>query len=110
VHRTPGEVEIRNLFIEEADEQTHQPALGLSLFAQEEQIMPGDQADVDLRNDRVVVADDPREELFAAAQHAQEVVVDFAFDRFRFPAALAQFPQSDRLGSDRRHQFGAPSP
>ncbi len=53
--------DVRNLFIEKTDQTTHQAAFGLSLFAEKEQIVPGDQSEIDLRNDRVFVADDPGE-------------------------------------------------
>ena len=46
--------------------EPHQPALGLPLLAQEQHVVPGDQRQVDLGNDRVFVADDAGKQLFAA--------------------------------------------
>ena len=58
MHRRPGNVEIGERLVQEGDERAHEPALGLPLFAQEEKVVSGDQSEVDLWNDRVVVADD----------------------------------------------------
>ena len=52
--------------------------------------MPGEQGDVDLGDDRVVVADDAGEQLLAALQRGEEVVVDLLLDGFRLPAAVAE--------------------
>ena len=60
--------------------------------------MLGDQAEVDLGDDRVVVADDAGKQLLAAAEHAQEVVVDLLLDGLGNPAAGAQFGQRGRFG------------
>ena len=57
-------------------------------------------ADVDLGDDRVVVADDAGKQLLAVGQRAQEVVVDLPLDGLGHPAALAQLAQ--RGGSDTR--------
>ena len=65
--------------------------------------MPGDQGEIDLRDHRVVVADDAGKQLFAAGQHAHEVVVDFVFDGFRDPAAVAQLVQVGGADSRGRH-------
>ena len=109
VNRTPWQVEIGDLFVQEADQEPHQPAFGLPLLAQEEQIVPGDQAEVDLRDDGVVVSDDAGEEFLAPAEHPDEIVVDFAFDRPGDPAAGAQLPQVRRFG-DRGHGAGCLPP
>ena len=50
VHRAAGDVEVGDLLVEEAGQQPHQPALGLPLLAQEEHVVPGDQAQVDFRD------------------------------------------------------------
>ena len=65
--------------------------------------MPGQQGDVDLGNDRVVVADDAGEQLLAGAEHAQEVVADLLLDRPGRPAAVAEFLErgrTDGVGHD----------
>ena len=82
-----------NLLVEEADERPHQPALGLPLLAEEEHVVPGEQREVDLGDDGVVVADDAGKQLLAAGQGGEEVVVDFVLDGFRLPAALAKLAE-----------------
>src|SRR5207245_6832544 len=52
---------VGNLFVQKTDQATHQAALGLPFFAEEEQIVPGNQSEIDLRDDRVFVADDSGE-------------------------------------------------
>ena len=96
VDRQRRVVDVGNLVVEEADQRAHQPALGLALFAEEEQVVAGDQGEVDLGDDRVVVADDAGEQLVAALQHAQKVVANLLLDRFGNPAAVAQFFQVGR--------------
>ena len=71
--RAAGDVEVRDLVVEEADERPHQPALGLALFAEEEHVVPGEQGDVDLGDDGVLVADDAGKQLFAALQLARKL-------------------------------------
>src|SRR5438094_230536 len=51
VDRTAGDVEVRDRVVEEADQRAHQPALGLPLLAEEENVVAGDEGDVDLRDD-----------------------------------------------------------
>ncbi len=97
VHRAAGNVQIGNLLIEKPGQQPHQPALALTLGAEKEQVVAGDQAQVDLRDDRLVVADDAGEEFLAGGEHAHEVVVDLPLDRLGLPAALAKFFEVGRF-------------
>ena len=98
VHRTAWQVEVGQLRIEEAGHQPHQPALGLPLLAQKQQVVAGDQPDVDLGNDRVFIADDAGKQLLALRQRVHEVIVDFPLHRLGNPAAFAQFQQVGRAG------------
>ena len=82
-----GDVEIGDLFVQEAGQQPHQPALALALLAQEEHVVLGDQAQVDFRHDGVFIADDAGEQLLAPGEHPHEVVVHFAFHALGAPAA-----------------------
>src|SRR5206468_4212435 len=79
-----------------AHQRTHEPALRLPLFAEEKQVMTGKQADVDFRNDRVLVADDAWKEFRAGRQHAEEVVANLLLDRLRRPATGAKFLERGR--------------
>ena len=93
-----GNVEIRHFVVEKPHERPHQAALALAFFAEEEHVVAGEQGEVDFGDDRAVVADDAGKQLVAAGQRGEEVVVDFAFDGFRLPAALAQLAESGRFG------------
>ena len=55
--------------------------------------MLGDQAEVDLRDDRVFVADDAGEEFLAAGEHAHEVVVNLPLDGLGLPAAVPELSE-----------------
>ena len=66
VQRRLGQVDVGNLVVEKPHQRAHQPALGLPLLAQKQHVVLGDQRQVDLGNDRVVVADDAGEQLLAA--------------------------------------------
>ena len=68
----------------------HQPALGLALLAEKEHVVAGEQGEVDLGNDGVLVADDAGKELLAGLQHSQEVIANLLFDRLRYPTARPQ--------------------
>ena len=91
-------VEIGNLVVEEANQRAHQPALGLALLAEEEHVVAGEEGDVDLGNDGVVVADDAGEQFFAGRQQAKEVVADLLLDRLGCPAAVAQLSEIGGTG------------
>ena len=77
-------------FVEEAGERPHQSALALPLLAEKEHVVAGDEGEVHFGDDRVFVADHPWEEFVAPAEGLHEVVADFLFDGFGFPAALAE--------------------
>ena len=52
--------------------------------------MASEQSEVDLRDDRIVIADDPRKEGLAGLEQAQEVVAEFVLDGLGLPAAIAE--------------------
>ena len=89
MHGALGNVDVRNLFVQKSHQRPHQPAFGLPLFAQKQHVVLGDQGQVDLGNDRVLVADDAGKQLFVCGQPSHEVIVDLALDGFGDPAALA---------------------
>ena len=93
MHRTPGDVEIRHFFVKKARQEPHQPALRLAFLAQEQKVVARDQADIDFRDNRVLVTDDPREKLLAVAEHAHEIVVDLPLDGAGNPTAFAKLAQ-----------------
>ena len=101
--RDTWEIQIRDLVVQEPDQQPHQPALGLALFSQEKEVVPGNQPDVDLGNDGIFESDDAGKEVLAAAERPHEVVVDFAFDGLGDPAAFAELTEVGRLGGGGGH-------
>ncbi len=106
VDRAARQVEVRNVLVEEPDQQAHQPALGLPLLAEKEHVVPGQQGQIDFRDDRVVVANDSRVQFVTRGQHAHEVVVHFVLDRFGHPAGPVQFTECRRKGGWARHGTG----
>src|SRR5262249_30408130 len=81
MNRGARNVEIWYLLIQKANQRPHQPTLGLSLLAEKEHVVPGDQGQIDLRNHGAVIADDSGEQLVATGKHGEEVVADLMFDR-----------------------------
>ena len=81
---------IRDCVIEEPRKGSHQAAFPLPLFAKKKHIMTGDQGDVDLGNDRILVAHNSRKERRALCQCSQKIVAYFLFDRLRDPATASQ--------------------
>ena len=90
MHRAAGNVQVGHLVVQEPRQQPHQPALGLPLLAQEQHVVLGDQGQVDLGDDRVLIADDAREQLVAPGQGRHEIVVNLLLDRLGTPAAGTQ--------------------
>ena len=62
VDRATGDVEVRDVLVEEPDQRPHEPALRLALLAEEQHVVPGEHRDADLGDDGVVVADDAGEQ------------------------------------------------
>ncbi len=63
-------VEVWDHVVQKGYQEPHQAALGLPLFAEKEQVVLCQQRDVDLRKNRLVVADDARVEFLASSQPA----------------------------------------
>ena len=53
------------LFVEQVDQAARDARLGLAALAEEDDVLPGEDGVLDLRDDRLFVADDAGEELFA---------------------------------------------
>ena len=98
VQRGLGDVDERNRLVKKTDQLPHQPALGLALLAEKQHVVPGQQGDVDLGDDRVVEADNAGKQFVAGGKHGHEVVVDFPLDRFRSPGAGQQVAEVGGLG------------
>src|SRR5579872_1271393 len=96
-------VNVGNRVVEEANERAHEPALGLALFAEEKQVVAGDEREIDFGNDGVIVADDAGEEVFAGLEHTEEIVTDFLLDGFGNPAAGTQLGKGRGSDGGRLH-------
>ena len=92
VKRRTRNVQKGNPGVQELDQGSHQATLGLSLFTQEQHIVPGQKSQVDLGYDGVVVPDDPGEKLNPSGigHPQQQVVAEFVFDRLGDPATFTQ--------------------
>jgi hypothetical protein len=71
----------RNMLVQEVDQVPDQPGLGLSPLAEEDQVVPGQQAPLQPGNDRVVEADDAGEQLLAPAHPVEEVLPELLLHR-----------------------------
>ena len=87
VQRSFGMRDVWDLVVEKSNERPHQPAFALSLLAEKEHVVTGNERDVDLGYDGVLVADDAGKQFFAVRQHPQKVVAKFLLDGFGNPAA-----------------------
>jgi hypothetical protein len=81
---------MRDGIVEKADQRAHQPALGLPFFTEKEQVVPGEDGEVDFGKDRILIADDAGEEILAGLQHSQEIITNLLLDGFRYPSARPQ--------------------
>ena len=86
VKRDRRVVEVGHVFVEEPHELPHEAALRLALLTEEQHVVPGEEGHVDLGDDGVVVAHDPRKELVARREHAEEVLAHFLLDGAALPA------------------------
>ena len=91
MNRTSRNVEVWQILIEESNQRAHEATLGLPLFAKKEHVVFGDEAVVDLRDDRVVKPDNPGKQFVTCAQGGDEVVTQFVLDRLGLPSTCAEF-------------------
>src|SRR5439155_5986899 len=80
-------------FVEQIHEPAQNPALRLTTEPEEDEVVPGKDRVHELRDDRLVVADDAGEKAVAGLQLAHQVVTDFLLDRPRMMTRLAEFAE-----------------
>jgi hypothetical protein len=88
-----------NAIVEQIGERAQDAALRLAAEAEQNEIVSGQNGVDELRDHRLVVADDPGEEALARLQLAHQIVANFLLDRSRAivrPTKLAE-------GGDARH-------
>src|SRR4029079_13454296 len=72
--------------IEQADEQPRHARLGLAALPEEDEVVAGEDRGLDGRDDRILVADDAREDLAARREPGEEIGPELLLDRARAPA------------------------
>ena len=80
----------REPLVEQADEQPGHPRLGLAALAEEDDVVAGEDRVLDRRQDRLLVADDGRQDLGAGGEAVEQVRSQLLLDRPRAPAGGAQ--------------------
>jgi len=89
----------RDRVVEQFGEAAQDAALGLAAQAEQDEVVARQHRVHQLRDHRLVVADDAGKERLAGLQLADEVVADFLLDRFR---AIARLPEFSK-GRNGRH-------
>ena len=103
VERSLRNIDVGHLLVQKTHEVSHKSRLRLAFLAQEQQIMAGNQPQIDLGDHCILIADDPRKQLVARGQMSDEIVVNLAFDRFGFPTALSHLAKVGRLAGQMSH-------
>ena len=86
--------------IQEPDEQSRQPRLGLPSLAEEDQVVPGQDRVLDRGNDQILVADDAWEGRGARRDARKQIRPQLRLDRPRAPARGVQLRQGGGPGRD----------
>ena len=84
--------------VEQADQQPRHPGLGLAALAEEDEVVTGQDRVLDRRDDRLLVADDAREDLRPDGQPLEEVGAKLLLDGPRAPTRCAKVGQGRRGG------------
>jgi hypothetical protein len=71
----------RHPLVEQGDERAHDARLGLTPFAEEDDVVTGEQRVRELRNDGVVVTDHSGDERLALREHSHRVGTELFLDR-----------------------------
>ena len=88
----------RNLRVEQSDKRANQPRLCLTPLAQQNNVLAGDNSVFDLRQNRILIADDPREKFLAGTDARHEVLAKLILHVQDGVLALPQFSNRPRLG------------
>ena len=99
---TSEPVDDRHGVVEQVDELAEHPRLGLAAEAEEEHVVPREDRVLDLRDDRLFVAEDVGEERLARPDLGDQVAPHLVLDRLHPIPARPQLAQGP--GSLRRHR------
>ena len=84
----------RDFVVEQPDQAAEDAALGLAAQPEQDEVVPRKDGVDELRDDRLVVADDAGEQRLARLQLADQIVADLLLDRSRFGSTpLPKFTQ-----------------
>src|SRR5439155_17397330 len=83
----------RDPWIEECNQRTGDAALGLPTLAEQDHVLARQDSVLDLGQDRLVVAKDPRQQRLAAADLVEQVGPHLLLDRARPPPRAAQLTE-----------------
>src|SRR5262249_57713810 len=99
-----------NLFVEQPDQEPRDPRLGLTALAEKDDVLPGQDRVLDLRHDRIVVADDPRQERVAVPEPRDQIAASLLLDRLALPAQSPEITDRVSVGHERSGPLcGVPS-
>jgi hypothetical protein len=83
----------RRRLVEQVDQAARDARLGLAALAEQDDVLARQDRVLDLRQDRLVVADDAREDALAAAEFLQEVGAHLVLHGARAVALLFEFAE-----------------
>ena len=92
----------RQPLVEQADEQPRHAGLGLAALAEEHEVVAGEDRVLDRRQDRVLEADDGRQDLAARGEALEQVGAELLLDGPRLPARGPELGDRGWAGA-RRH-------
>ncbi len=109
VFRYFGTLDDGYLVVEQVGEAAHHAGLRLAAFAQHHDVLTAEYGVGDLRDHRLVVADDSREEGIPAPQLGDEIAAHLGLDAEYFVAGALEFAQCRRLLAHGASRRGTPS-
>lgn len=83
----------RRPLVEQARQRPDQPGLTLAAFAEQDNVVTGDQRPLQVRPDRQVEAEYPRKRIFARTQPRDQVAPNLVLDGGELMSCPAQFAQ-----------------
>ena len=89
------------VLVEQVDQAARQAGLGLAALAEEDDVLPGEDRVLDLRDDGLVVADDAREELIAPAHPGDQIGAHLFADRAGLVSGVTEFAEGGGPGLPR---------
>ena len=95
----------RHALVEQRDQRAHHPALRLPALAEHDHVVPRDDRVGELRQHRLLVADDARQERLAGAQPRQEVAAHLVLHRLALMSGGAELGDGSRFGGGHQRHY-----